>query len=209
MTAVPPPSHASFPIPGDVLDLLFLDARSSTRWSDRPVSSETLRAVHELVRWAPSANNSSPLRLVVAESEHAREIVMEHANPGNRLKLDRAPLILVAASDPRYHEHLEVTAPGRPGLYEVLESRPDARAITAHDSAWLQIGFLIVALRAAGLEVRPMAGFDHGGLCRALLGDRAWYPELILAVGYPAEDGDHGAGERHGRPDWDATTLEL
>lgn len=206
---MPHPSHASFPLPEDVLRLLFLDARSATRWSEREISPETMRAVHELVRWAPSANNSSPLRIVVAQSEHAREIVMEHANGGNRLKLDRAPLILVAASDPRYHEHLEVTAPGIPGLYDVLESRPDARAITAHDSTWLQIGFLIVALRAAGLDVRPMAGFDRGGLSRDLLGDRPWHPELLLAVGYPAEDGAHGAGDRRGRPDWDASVLEL
>ncbi len=209
MNAVPEPSSPQFRVPEEALGLLFLDARSSTRWSDREVPDEALRAVHELVRWAPSANNSCPLRLVVARSEHAREIVLEHATGGNRAKLDRAPLILVAASDPRYHEQLEVTAPGMPGLYEVLESRPDARAITAHDSTWLQMGFLIVALRAVGLEVRPMAGFDRGGLSRDLLGDRPWHPELLLGVGYPAEDGEHGAGARRGRPDWNASTLEL
>ncbi|WP_062200795.1 malonic semialdehyde reductase [Demequina salsinemoris] len=206
---MPDSSPPPFGVPEEALGLLFRDARSSTRWAEREVPDEVLREVHELVRWAPSANNSSPMRLVVVRSEHAREIVMEHASRGNRVKLDRAPLILVVASDPRYHEHLDVTAPGLPGLYEVLESRPDARAITAHDSTWLQTGFLIVALRAAGLDVRPMAGFDRPGLCRDLLGDRSWNAELILAVGYPAEDGEHGAGDRRGRPDWDTTTLEL
>ncbi|WNM24011.1 malonic semialdehyde reductase [Demequina capsici] len=209
MSAVPDLSAASFQIPQDAIRLLFLDARSATRWADREVSLDTLKAVHELVRWAPSANNSAPLRLVVAGSDHAREIVMEHASPGNRPKLDRAPMILVAASDARYHEHLDVTAPGIRGLYEVLEDRPDARAITAHDSTWLQIGFLIVALRSAGLHVRPMGGFDRAGLSRSLLGDRSWHPELLLAVGYPAQDGEHGAGDRRGRPSWDTATLEL
>ncbi len=202
-------TDATFRVEADALDALFRDARSATRWSEREVPVDVIREVHELVRLAPSANNSSPLRLVVATSEHAREIIMEHASRGNRVKLDRAPLILVAASDPRYHEHLDVTAPGLPGLYEVLESRPDARAITAHDSAWLQIGFLILALRAAGLDVRPMAGFDKAGLSQALLADRPWHPELLLAVGYPAEDGDHGAGDRRGRPDWDAAAVEI
>ncbi len=182
---------------------LFTEARSPLRFDDRPVSLDVVRSVYELIKWGPTGNNAMPLRLAIADSAAARATVMTHAVPGNRPKVEAAPLVLVVASDHDYHELSHVTAAGVEGLREKLASRPDARAVNAHDNTWLQLGYLIVGLRAAGLSVRAMGGFDHDGLTRDLLAGTSWKAEVLLAVGYPEPHGDDGTGPRQGRPDWD------
>jgi 3-hydroxypropanoate dehydrogenase len=129
--------------------------------------------------------------------------VIANAAPGNQPRLEAAPLILVAASDRDYHELVHITAPGAVGLRDKLAAAPDARVTNAHDNTLIQVGYLIVGLRAAGLSVRPMGGFDRAGIDDAFFGGSGWHAELLLAVGYPADDGDHGAGDRRPRPVWD------
>lgn len=44
-----------------------------------------------------------------------------------------------------------------------IADSPGARAANSHDNTWLQLGYLIVGLRAAGLAVRAMGGFGPRG----------------------------------------------
>ena len=182
---------------------LFTEARSPIRFDDRAVPLGVVRSAYDLIKWAPTSNNAMPLRLAIADSPEARASLIAHAAPGNQPKIETAPLVLVAASDHDFHELSHITAAGVEGLRERLAGRPEARAVTAHDNTWLQIGYLIVGLRAAGLAVRPMGGFDHEGLTRDLLAGTAWHAEALLAVGYPEPQGNDGTGPRQGRPDWD------
>jgi len=182
---------------------LFTEARSPMHFDDLPVPLDVVRSAYDLVKWGPTGSNSMPLRLAIADSPGARATVIVHAAPGNRTKVETSPLVLVVASDRDYHEFSDVTAAGVEGLRERLAGRPDARAINSHDNTWLQMGYLIVGLRAAGLAVRPMGGFDHEGLTRDLLAGTAWHAEALLAVGYPEPHGNDGTGPRQGRPDWD------
>lgn len=188
---------------------LFTEARSPLRFSHEPVDLDTLREVYDLIKWGPTGNNAMPLRLAVLDSDEARAAAVAAAAAGNRDKVATAPVVIVAASDTDYHELVHLTAPGVEGLRERLAANPDGRAANAHDNAWLQIGYLIVGLRAAGLAVRPMGGFDKIALTESLFDGTGWRAELLLAVGYPAEDGDHGAGERRGRPSWDDAARVL
>ncbi len=190
-------------IDDQVQSLLFVEARSPLRFSRRPVDPQTVRAAYDLIKWGPTGSNAMPLRIAIAESDEARAQVAAAAAPGNRPKVEGAPLVLVAASDVDYHELVHITAPGVVGLRDRLAATPERRAVNAHDNAWLQIGYLIVGLRAAGLSVRPMGGFDKAAMDATLLAGTSWRSELMLAVGYPAEDGDQGVEPRAGRPAWD------
>lgn len=196
-------------IDGATQRLLFTDARSSTRFAATPVPVEALRMAYDLVKWGPTGNNAMPLRVAVAESEGSRATVIAHATERNRVILDQAPLIVVVAADHDYHRLVDITAPGVAGLFDRLAAAPEARAANAHANTWLQMGYLIVGLRAAGLDVRPLGGFDKVGLTDALFAGSGWHAELIFAVGYPAPDSDHGAGERKGRPSWDDAARVL
>lgn len=179
--------------------VIFTGARSAKRFSERPVDDAVIREALELAKWAPTAINSSPLRVAYAKSPHARATVLEHAADGNKPRLEKAPVILVACSDQDFHEWGHVLGESLAVQRERYASRPERREVMAHDNTWLQIGFVIAALRAVGLQVRPMGGFDPAGLTDALLEGTSWRAELLLTAGYPAEDGDHGAGERGGR----------
>lgn len=189
--------------------LLFSEARSSLRFADTPVPVSAVRAAYELIQWGPTGNNAMPLRLAVAESAGARATVIAAATERNQAILAHAPLILVVAADHDYHHLVDITAPGVAGLRERLEAVPESRAANAHANTWLQTGYLVVGLRAAGLTVRPLGGFDKAAVTDALFAGSGWHAELIFAVGYPAPDGDHGAGERKGRPSWDDAARVL
>ncbi len=205
----PPGCHVNMMVNESLLQLdaaaqeaLFTGARSPLHFDDRPVPLDVVQATYDLIKWGPTSNNAMPLRLAIADSPEARASVIVHAAPGNRPKIDAAPLVLVVASDYDFHELSHITAAGVEGLRDKLAGRPESRAVTAHDNTWLQLGYLIVGLRAAGLAVRPMGGFDHEGLTHDLLAGTAWHAEALLAVGYPAPDGEDGVKPRQGRPDW-------
>lgn len=179
------------------LDALFLNARSNTRFADTPVDAAVVNRIWELAKWGPTSRNSIPLRLLVADSDTARRAVLDTASESNRPKLNRAPLVVVAARDEAFHEWFSTTG-GSPAGRELLEADPAARRRAAHDGALLQLGYVIITLRALGLAVRPYGGFDAAALDAALLADSTWRSEVLLGVGYPAP-GDHGAGDRRGR----------
>ncbi|WP_042213431.1 malonic semialdehyde reductase [Demequina mangrovi] len=187
----------AFTLDTDAREALFTSARSAIAFDDRPVEPELVTRAWDLAKWGPSSMNTQPLRLVVARSEAARAAVIDAAMPGNRPKLEQAPLLLIAARDDRFHDQHEITAPGFAGFHERFETNPEMRASLAASGAMLQLGYLIIALRAEGLALRPYGGFDSAALDAALM-PAGWGSEVLLGVGYPAP-GDHGAGERRGR----------
>ncbi|MDE0572480.1 malonic semialdehyde reductase [Demequina sp. B12] len=187
-------------------DALFLAARSTLNFSDEPVSMDTVRDVWDLIKWGPTAFNTVPLRLAAITSQEGRARVTQHAAAGNQAKVESAPLVLVAARDDRFHDHHALTG-GSPDLAAKLEANPESRIRTAHTNAMLQIGYLIVGLRGAGLAVRPVGGFDRDALDADLFDDSTWRSELILLVGHPADD--HGAGDRKGRITTDIAIKEF
>ncbi len=187
-----------FALPPDACSLLFLEARSNVNFADRPVPTDAVRDVWDLVKWGPTGNNAAPLRLLVAESADARAALIANANEGNRAKLENAPLLVIAARDERYHDAFDITGAGSASTFKRLEDDPAARTRLSHSGAMLQAGYFIVGLRAAGLAVRPYGGFDKAGMDAALLEGTSWKSEVLFGIGYPTPD-DHGAGERRGR----------
>lgn len=179
-------------------DALFRSARTARRWAERPVSEEHLASVYEMLRWGPTAMNTSPLRLLRVASTEARERLASHLAEGNRERALTAPLTLVLALDADFHEHLDTLVPHWPGAAEVFAD-PQRRLATARDNAFLQAGYLILALRASGLEVGPMGIADPEGLDADLLAGSSWRSILVVNAGFPAED--NGAHPRAPRLD--------
>ncbi len=188
---------------------LFIDARSPLAFADTPVEVDAVRAAYDLIKWGPTASNSMPLRIAVADSEQARGVVLGAASGGNRLKVETAPMVLVVAADSNYHRLSHITAPGVEGLEAKLEAAPERRVATAASNTWLQLGYLIVGLRAAGLAVRPMSGFDMATISDQLFADSGWSALAILTVGYPAPEGEDGTAPRAGRPSWEDAARVL
>lgn len=187
---------------------LFLEARSNTEFDGRDVPDAVIRNVFELIKWGPTGNNALPMRVAIARSARARSAVIDNALEGNRGKLAKAPLLLVVARDDRFHDHFELTSPGSQQSADRLEQAPERRTSLATSGSWLQAGYLIVGLRAAGLAVRPYGGFDKADMDQALFAGTSWGSQLLLGVGYPTNS-DHGAGPRKGRVSADVGVASL
>jgi 3-hydroxypropanoate dehydrogenase len=147
------------PLAPDALAQLFLEARTHNGWLDRPVADETLRELYGLLRWAPTAANSSPLRVVFVKSAEAKARLLPCMAPGNVEKTKAAPVTAILAMDMEFHEKL-------PQLFPHADARSwyAGNAPLIEESAFrngtLQAGYLILAARALGLDCGPMSGFD-------------------------------------------------
>ena len=198
------------PLPtGDasLADTVFQGARTVGRFVDDSVPDALLRAVHDTVRWGPTAANSGPLRLLVVRTREARERLAAHMDEHNRERVLAAPVTLVVAADTDFHRHLPTLAPHAPTMGDRLAGVPDVRAAMARDNAWLQTGYLVVGLRAVGLGVGPMTGMDAAGVDAEFFAGTGWRSLAVLNVGWP--DGEGTDRPRAPRLAWDEVAREV
>ena len=177
-----------FPTPAlavadDVADLLFREARTVAQFAPGDVSDEQLAAVYDLAKWGPTAMNTLPLRLLVVRTPEARERLAALMNEGNRDRGLAAPVTLVFAADLGFHQHIPTLAPHAAAFKDVLEGQPETRESMARTSALIQAGYLIVALRAAGLGAGPMAGLDFAAVDAEFFADNDWKSLFVINVG--------------------------
>ncbi|WP_341719814.1 malonic semialdehyde reductase [Micromonospora sp. FIMYZ51] len=165
-------------------DLLFRAARTANTFTDEPVGDEQIAAIHDLVRYGPTAYNGQPLRLLLIRSPQARQRLLPYLSSGNRAKTAAAPLVAVAAADLDYHERLPELYPHRPQARDWLADE-EQRAAQARFNAALQLGYLLIGVRAAGLAAGPMAGFDAAGVTREFFPDGRHEALLVINIGRP------------------------
>jgi 3-hydroxypropanoate dehydrogenase len=168
-------------------DLLFREARTANRFTDEPVTDEQVAAIYDLVKYAPTAMNGQPLRIVLVRDGEPRERLLKHMADGNRDKTANAPLVAVLAADTDFHEHLGRTFPHFPGARDMFADDA-AREQAARFNATLQAGYFFLGVRAAGLAAGPMAGFDAQGIDADFFAGTSLRSILVVNVGRPAED---------------------
>ncbi|WP_082772725.1 malonic semialdehyde reductase [Actinoplanes sp. TFC3] len=179
-----PAYESLLPLGAEAVDLLFREARSASRFTDEPVSDGQLAAIWDLVRCGPTAFNEQPLRMVVVRSAAGRTRLARHLHGQNRDRAAGAPLSLVLAADLDFHRELPALYPGAQPLFDYMDTLTrEQRRETALANTWLQIGYLIVGVRAAGLAAGPMSGYDNAALDRDFFPDGRWESLLVLNVG--------------------------
>ncbi|WP_020639550.1 malonic semialdehyde reductase [Amycolatopsis balhimycina] len=176
---------ATLKLAGDAQDLLFREARSATEFTDDPVTDEQVAAIYDLVKYGPTSLNQQPLRMVLVRSPAARARLLPFLDARNRTRTEAAPLPIILAADVNFHEKLPVVFPHAAGLRDALHGDPRRRAEGARYNALLQIGYLIVGVRAAGLGAGPMIGYDPAGLDREFFPDGGLRSLLVMNIGVP------------------------
>lgn len=168
-------------------ELLFHEARTANTFSDEPVSDEQLRAIYDLVKWAPTSMNIQPLRITFVRSAEARQRLLPHMAEGNRAKTGSAPVVAILSADSDFHEHLHRTFPHLPNAKDRF---PDegGRQDMARFNGLLQVGYFILGVRAAGLAAGPMTGFDAEGVRREFFADGTQEPLVVVNIGKPGPD---------------------
>jgi 3-hydroxypropanoate dehydrogenase len=165
-------------------DVLFREARTVSTFTDEPVGDDVLRTVHDLVRNGPTSMNCSPLRAVALRSAVARARLLPHMADANRARTAAAPLVLVVATDHAFTRHMPTLFPHLDADEHFAE--PAYRARTAEFNTALQVAYLILGLRAAGLGVGPMSGFDRDGVDAEFFPDGLLRSAVVVLVGRAA-----------------------
>jgi len=183
-----PAGHGQ-PVPDQILDQLFREARTYFKWQDKPVSEATLRALFDLVKMGPTSANCSPARLIFVTSPEAKAKLKPHLMEGNVEKTMSAPVTAIIGYDLEFYEHYGFLHPHNPDAPRSwVEGKPDAIQKTAFQNGTLQGGYLIMAARALGLDCGPMAGFDNAGVEKAFFPDGKIKANFLCNLGYGDPD---------------------
>lgn len=185
----------SLPLPAAALEQSFLHARTFNKFTDQPVSDDTLRQLHELAKWGPTSMNSQPARYVFVRSAEAKARLATAMAPGNAAKTLAAPVTAIVAFDTRFFEHL-------PEQFPVMDAKPMfendaglAQATALRNSA-LQGAYLMIAARQLGLDCGPMSGFDPAKVNEAFFPDGRFRVNFLVNLGYGDPAGNYPRGPR-------------
>jgi 3-hydroxypropanoate dehydrogenase len=167
------------------LDVILRQAHTHNVFTDRPVSDETLRQVHSLMKWGPTSANSQPARFLFVRSRDAKAKLAPALSETNREKTMKAPLTAIVAYDTRFYEHLPRVFhnPDAINWFRGGEKLALAES-TAFRNGTLQGAYFIIAARAVGLDCGPMSGFDNAKLDAAFFPDGRLKSNFLINLGY-------------------------
>jgi nitroreductase len=168
----------------DVLDRLFRTARSIHAFKDTPVSDATLNALHELLKWGPTAFNCQPARFVFVRSAAAKARLLPSLSTSNKEKTLKAPVTAIVAYDSQFFEHLPAQFPGAQ-VKELFTGNAGLAETTAFRNSTLQGAYLLIGARALGLAVGPMSGFNPDAVNQEFFPDGRYRTNFLANMGYP------------------------
>lgn len=165
-----------------LLDVMLREARTHSDFLDRPVPEALLRRAHDLMKWGPTTANSQPGRILYLRSREAREKLRPALSAVNVEKTMKAPLTAIVAYDTRFYELL-------PRLYHNPDAinwynKPNVAEVNGFRNGSLQGGYLILALRAVGLDCGAMSGFDNAKVDAAFFPDGRLKSNFLINIGY-------------------------
>lgn len=184
--AADPDAHLS--IDAHAADVLFRAAHTAYRFTDEPVTDEQVRAIHDLVKLAPTSMNAQPMRVTLVRSGAGRERLIGRLSPGNRAKAESAPLIAILSYDVDFHDTLPEVLPSSPRARDGFAEESARHAFGQFNGA-MQAAYFILGIRAVGLAAGPMGGFDRAGVDADFFPDGRQRAFLVVNIGRPAEDG--------------------
>jgi 3-hydroxypropanoate dehydrogenase len=179
--------HSNAAISEAALAQIFTGARTHNGFLDKPVADDLLRQAVDIAKIGPTSANQSPMRVVFVKSRAAKERLKPALSPGNLDKTMAAPVTAITAYDVKFYEHLPFLMP-RADAKSWFDKLPAEQVReVAHKNGTLQVAYLIIALRALGLDTGPMTGFDNEKLDAEFFPDGRFRSNVLINIGY----GDH------------------
>lgn len=205
LTAVAPDA-LDLAINSAAADALFREAHTAHAFTDQEVSDAQREAIYDLMKMAPTAMNSQPLRITWVASPQARQLLGEHMNDGNRSKTLAAPMVAILSVDPHWYRHIGLTAPHALSQQEFFASNLEAALAMGEKSAWIAVGYFILAARAVGLDCGPMTGFDARAVDAEFHGETGFKALAVVNLGHATPE---GIRPRNGRLDIAEATVTV
>lgn len=166
---------------------LFTEARTRNGWKPDPIPEAVLRELYDLVKFGPTAANSTPARFLFLTSPEAKAKLAALSSGSNGAKILQAPVTVIVGYDLDFPQTLPRLFPHAPGAKDWFPD-PVAKEWGALRNSSLQGGYLILAARALGLDVGPMSGFDNAGVDAAFFAGTNIKSNFIVSIGYGTDE---------------------
>jgi 3-hydroxypropanoate dehydrogenase len=166
---------------------LFTEARTRNGWNPDPLPESTLHQLYDLVKFGPTAANSTPARFVFVTSPEAKAQLAALSSGSNGPKILQAPCTVIIGYDLDFPETLDKLFPHAPGAKNWFGD-PVAKEWGAFRNSSLQGGYFIMAARALGLDVGAMSGFDNAGVDAAFFAGTNIKSNFIASIGHGTDD---------------------
>ena len=167
----------------DVLAMMLSKAHTHYAWSDHPVSDDLLRQAYDLAKMGPTSMNMQPLRIIFLRAK-AKDRLMPHLMEGNRDQTLSCPVTAILAHDKRFFENLDKIYPIHPNAAALFSGNPEFASEHAFRNGTLQAAYFMLALRALGLDLGAMSGFDSAGVDAEFFANTSLCVNFILNIGY-------------------------
>jgi len=117
-------------------------------------------------------------------SVEAKERLRPALAPTNIDKVMTAPVAAIIAYDIEFYRQLPTTFPHNPNAQGFFVSNEGTIEPTAFRNGSLQAAYLMLSLRAVGLDVGPMSGFDPAKVNAEFFADTSWRANMICGIGH-------------------------
>jgi 3-hydroxypropanoate dehydrogenase len=176
------------PLSDLALDQIFRKARTYRRsaeaWLPRAVDDALLQDAYDLAKLGPTSANSSPARIVFVKTADAKAKLKTALSPGNMAQTMAAPVTAIVGSDQTFYEELPRLYKESPDAKSWFEGKPEVIETTAFRNATLQGAYLIIALRALGVDCGPMSGFQNSLVDELFFAGTAIKSNFLINIGY-------------------------
>jgi 3-hydroxypropanoate dehydrogenase len=173
-------------------DLLFREARNHNAWQDRDVSDDQLREIYDLLKFGSTSSNTQPARLIFIRSAEAKERLRPCLMPTNVDKTMAAPVTALLAYDLDFYTNFGELYPVRPEMGERFANDADVARHFSFQQITLQGAYLIMAIRAVGLDAGAMGGFNTEAADAEFLAGKNWKSNFLCNIGYGDLEGIKG-----------------
>ena len=178
----------SKPLSDAALDQIFRTARTYRRsadaWLPKNVDDALLRQAYDLAKLGPTSANCSPARIVFVRSAQAKEKLRGALSEDNVAQTMAAPATAIIGSDHAFYAALPRLYKESPEARSWFEGKPEVIAATAFRNATLQGAYLIIALRALGLDCGPMSGFRNALVDELFFAGTQVRSNFLINIGY-------------------------
>ncbi len=144
---------------------IFRNRRSNRHFNGEPLEASKIKLLIEAFRWAPSAQNRQPWRLILAQSEEARAGFDDALNPGNKWA-SAAPVKIVVLGAP--------------------EDQPDRNGLPAWMlETGLALENMLLQGCAMGLTTHAMSGWNEQKVLKHFGVPQPFRVDSLVVAGYP------------------------
>lgn len=167
----------------NTLDTLFYNARSHNGWLNQDISEHQIHQIYDLMKFAPTAANTCPARIIFVRSDEAKAKLSPHLDEANIEKAMSAPAVAIIAYDTEFYEKLDYLFP-HTDAKSWYAGKPDKITAVGSMNATLQGAYFMLAVRSVGLDCGPMGGFNADTLDAEFFPDGKTKSIFICGIGY-------------------------